>query len=131
MDIGWDQSVMGRVAGAGAAVPVKNDARLVQQYRKEFPRARKGKLHLTSRWERQVNQLSKEARDIVSPLRRRRAGNRTVSDTTKKARVDTVMRFLRVLSSEGVQINSLRDIGERHIGRCLKWMVAAGHVRSY
>jgi hypothetical protein len=120
-----------RAGSAGIDTPTHNDPKLVAQCKAAFPRAQRGKLKLTHRWERQVVKLSQEARQIVLPMRRRAARNRTVSDSTKRSRVDMVMRFIRALSFEGVQVNSLRDIGEGHLARYMKWMLAAGLCRKY
>lgn len=109
----------------------KNDPKLVAEWREMFPRARRGKLVMSHRWERQAAQLSREAHQIVLPMRRRAAGNRTVSDSTKRSRLDMMNRFIRALSFEGIQVNSLRDIAERHVARYLKWMAASGCSRKY
>jgi integrase len=111
--------------------PTKNDPKLVAECRELFPRARRGKLVLSHRWERQAAKLSHEAHQIVLPMRRRAAGNRTVSDSTKRSRLDMANRFIRALCFEGLQLNSLREIGERHVSRYMKWMAASGCSRKY
>lgn len=106
-----------RAQGAERSVPAASEAKAHHE-----PLIKKGHIRLTHGPERQFRILKEQAVGVIRGLRNRRRKHAAVSDGTRNAREDCVLRYLRWLCARGFHIKHVTDLRPKQLFEYFKYL---------